>query len=174
LYNHFIAKEEKLVQPIADMLRQAMRHWTTGVSVVTSQFEGHRHGMTVNSFTSISLDPPHVVVTLANRTRTCALVRQSGTFSVNILRDSQQEISDRFAGRIPEDNDRFHGLEVLTSANGLTLLTGCLAGLDCKVIHTYEMPDSTLFVGEVLEVLLAKDEGEPLLYHNRSYRRLIP
>ena len=161
------------MQPIADLLRQAMRHWTTGVSVVTSQFEGHRHGMTVNSFTSISLEPPRVVVTLANRTRTCALVRQSGCFGVSILRASQQELSERFAGHIPEEGDRFHGLEIMTTSNGLTLLAGCLAGLDCRVIHTYEMPDSTLFVGEVLEVLLAEDEGEPLLYHNRSYRRLI-
>ncbi len=161
------------MQPIGDLLRQAMRHWTTGVSVVTSQFEGHRHGMTVNSFTSISLEPPRVVVTLANRTRTCALVRQSGCFGVSILRASQQELSERFAGRIPEGSDRFDGLDVITSSNGLTLLAGCLAGLDCQVIHTYEMADSTLFVGEVLEVLLAEDEGEPLLYHNRSYRRLI-
>ena len=161
------------MQPVADLLRQAMRHWTTGVSVVTSQFEDHRHGMTVNSFNSISLEPPRVVVTLANRTRTCALVRQSGCFGVSILRASQQNISDRFAGRILEEGDRFHGLEVMPTTSGLPLLAGCLAGLDCRVIHTYEMPDSTLFVGEVLEVLLAEDEGEPLLYHNRSYRRLI-
>jgi flavin reductase (DIM6/NTAB) family NADH-FMN oxidoreductase RutF len=162
------------MHPIPDLLRQAMRHWTTGVSVVTSQFEGQRHGMTVNSFTSISIDPPRVVVTLAKRTRTCAMVNASGNFGVSILRVSQLEISERFAGHIPEEGDRFHGLELLASGRGLPLLADCLAGLDCQVIHSYEMPDSTLFVGEVLEVCQLANEGEPLLYHNRSYRKLLP
>lgn len=162
------------MQPIPELLRQAMRHWTTGVSVVTSQFEGHRHGMTVGSFTSISLDPPRVVITLANRTRTCALVRQSGRFGVSILHTGQQEISDRFAGRIPEGGDRFQELATFTSSNGMLMLEGSLAGLDCQVVHTYEMPESTLFVAEVLEVFISNDEGEPLLYHNRSYRRMNP
>jgi flavin reductase (DIM6/NTAB) family NADH-FMN oxidoreductase RutF len=159
---------------IPDLLRQAMRQWTTGVSVVTSRFQDQRHGMTVNSFTSISLEPPRVVVTLANRTRTCSLVRQSGVFGVSILRASQQEISDRFAGHIPEDGDRFHGLEIFASPDGLPLLADCLAGLTCQVVHTYEMPDSTLFVGEVTQVFINENEGEPLLYHNRSYRRMLP
>jgi flavin reductase (DIM6/NTAB) family NADH-FMN oxidoreductase RutF len=162
------------MQEIPELLRQAMRHWTSGVSVVTSQFEGQRHGMTVGSFTSISLNPPRVVVTLANRTRTCRLVRQSGQFGVNILRAEQQDLSDRFAGRIAENEDRFQGMQVITSRGGSLLLDGCLAGLDCKVVHTYEMPDSTLFVGEVRDVTLADDAGEPLLYHNRTYRRMKP
>jgi flavin reductase (DIM6/NTAB) family NADH-FMN oxidoreductase RutF len=162
------------MHPIPELLRQAMRHWTTGVTVVTSQFEGQRHGMTVNSFTSISIDPPRVVVTLANRTRTCIMVTASGDFGVSILQASQLEISNRFAGRIPEEGDRFHGLELLSSSRGLPMLAGSLAWLDCQIIHSYEMPDSTLFVGEVLEVCLLADEGEPLLYHNRSYRKLLP
>jgi len=162
------------MQPIPELLRQAMRHWTTGVSVVTSQFEDRCHGMTVGSFTSISLDPPRVVVTLANRTRTCALVRQSGRFGVSILHTGQQEISDRFAGRIPEGGDRFQELATFTSSSGMLMLEGSLAGLDCRVVHTYEMPESTLFVAEVLEVFVSNDEGEPLLYHNRSYRRMNP
>lgn len=160
--------------PIPELLRQAMRHWTSGVSVVTSQYAGQRHGMTVGSFTSISLNPPRVVVTLANRTRTCNLVRQSGKFGVSILRAEQQDLSDRFAGRIAEEEDRFQGVQVFFSLGGNLLLDGCLAGLDCRVVHTYEMPDSTLFVGEVSEVTLADDEGEPLLYHNRTYRRMKP
>jgi len=156
------------------LLRQAMRQWTTGVSVVTSQYAGFRHGMTVNSFTSISLNPPRVVVTLANLTRTCSLVRQSGRFAVSFLSANQEEISDRFAGRIPEEGDRFQGLEIESAADRPPLLPGCLAGLECQVVHTYEMPDSTLFVGEVLQIELGEVDAEPLVYHNRSYRKLLP
>jgi len=156
---------------INDLLRQAMRHWTTGVSVVTSRQGEHRHGMTVNSFTSISIDPPRVVVTLANRTRTYALIQKAGVFGVSILRLEMEEISNRFAGRIAEDGDRFAGLEVLTSPGGMPLLKDCLAGMECRVIHTYPMPESTLIVGEVVWVYTTNG-GEPLVYHNRSYRKL--
>jgi flavin reductase (DIM6/NTAB) family NADH-FMN oxidoreductase RutF len=72
---------------IGEQLRQAMRRWATGVSVVCSQYGETRHGMTVNSFSSISLDPPHISVTMANWTRTYRLTVQSGIFSVTILSD---------------------------------------------------------------------------------------
>jgi flavin reductase (DIM6/NTAB) family NADH-FMN oxidoreductase RutF len=161
------------MQPIADLLRQAMRHWTTGVSVVTSQFEGHRHGMTVNTFTSISLEPPVVVVTLANRTRTCQLVQASGIFGVTILSEEQGEISDRFAGRVPDGDDRFHDLSLFSMKSGAPLLEGGLAFLDCQVVHTYSMPNSTLFVGEVLAARYEQG-GNPLVYLNRKYHRVNP
>lgn len=159
------------MQSTSELLRQAMRHWTTGVSIVTSRVGDYYHGMTVNSFTSISLDPPRVVVTLANQTRTCKLVRESRLFGLSILGLDQQEISDRFAGRIPEDQERFTGLEVKFTPGGLPLLNHSLADLECRVVHTFEMPLSTLFVGEVLWAS-SEENGEPLVYHNRSYRRL--
>jgi flavin reductase (DIM6/NTAB) family NADH-FMN oxidoreductase RutF len=88
--------------PFADpeSMRRAMRHWVAGVTVVTSIGQGIQHGMTVSSFTSISLIPPMILVSLERATRTYELVTQSGIFGVSILRLEQQLISERFAGRI--------------------------------------------------------------------------
>ncbi len=148
-----------------------MRQWTTGVTVVTSRSGDRAHGMTVNSFTSLSLDPPLVSVTLALDTRTQRLVEQSGIFGVTILKDDQVEISDRFAGRIPEGDNRFAGVETFALVSGAPLIQGGLAYLDCRVIHSYAMRSSILYIGEVMAVRTA-GEGQPLVYHNRLYHRL--
>lgn len=167
------SQQVRLMSLLSEDLREVMRHWTTGVSVVTSRHEGHTHGMTVNSLTSVSLDPPRVVVTLANRTRTCQLVQASGIFGVTILSEEQGEISDRFAGRVPDGDDRFHDLSLFSMKSGAPLLEGGLAFLDCQVVHTYSMPNSTLFVGEVLAARYEQG-GNPLVYLNRKYHRVNP
>ncbi len=160
-----------LSQLPAEYLRHAMRQWTTGVTVVTSRVGDHRHGMTVNSFTSLSLEPPLVSITLALETRTQRLVEQSGYFGVTILNVDQVEISDRFAGRIPEGTDRFEGVETFELVSGAPFIQGGLAFIDCKVIHSYAMPSSKLYIGEALAVQTARD-GLPLVYHNRLYHRI--
>ena len=153
------------------VLRHALRQWTTGVAVATSYFRGVRHGMTVNSFISISLDPPLITVTLAHEPRTRNLVEQSGVFGITILAEDQAEIADRFAGRIPEEGDRFENLELFTLKSEVPLLMDGLVSLDCKVVHAYPMKESTLYVGEVVAVQHTR-EGAPLVYHNRVYHRL--
>jgi flavin reductase (DIM6/NTAB) family NADH-FMN oxidoreductase RutF len=155
----------------ADLLRQAMRHWTTGVSVVTSCAEGICHGMTVNSFTSVSLEPPLVTVTLNQQTRTQALVAKSRVFGVTILREGQEAISERFAGRQFEAENRLAGLETFCLVTGAPLLKAGLVGLDCRVVFEYPMPDSVLYIAEVLAIQLG-EPGWPLVYHNRAYHQL--
>jgi flavin reductase (DIM6/NTAB) family NADH-FMN oxidoreductase RutF len=154
-----------------ELLRQVMRHWPTGVTVVTSKTDNYCHGMTVNSFTSLSLEPPFVAVTLARESRTYALVKQSGIFGINILGEDSGDISDRFAGKIAEAVDRFAGLEIFTLVTGAPLLTLALANLDCRVAHRYAMPNSTLFVGEVLAVHHSS-AGWPLVYLNKGYHKI--
>ncbi len=161
------------MEALSESLRQAMRHWTTGVSVVTSRQGEARHGMTVNSLTSISLDPPLVAVTLANLTRTLELVRHSGVFGVTILGAQQAFIADRFAGRATSEEDRFAGLETFTLDSGVPFLRGGLAFLDCEVVFTYPLPNSTLLIGAVNAVETLQ-EADPLVYHNRVYRKLEP
>ncbi|MGZ9223072.1 MAG: flavin reductase family protein, partial [Anaerolineales bacterium] len=92
-----------------EKLRHAMRAWTSGVAIVTSIYEGQQYGMTVNSFTSISLQPPLISVTLKRLTHTHDLVEKSGLFSVTILTAAQKELSDRFAGKMPGITNRFDG-----------------------------------------------------------------
>lgn len=148
-----------------------MRRWSSGVSVVTSVFDGYRHGMTVNSFTSISLNPPLVLVSIERKTRTHELIEQANIFGVTILADDQVEISDCFAGRQTETEDRFSKLETFTLETGASFIQGGLAFLDCRVLATLGAGDHTVFVGEVVGVQYNTLDN-PLLYYNRSYRKL--
>ena len=152
-------------------LRQAMRLWTTGVTIVSAHHNGRRHGMTVSSFTSLSLEPPLVLVSLEQITKTHRLVQQAGYFGVTILDEGQQEISDRFAGRITEYTDRFIGLDTFTMVSGAPLLRRGLAWLDCRVVVTYQAGNHTVFIGEALAVN-SSEAGQPLLYYDRNYHRL--
>jgi flavin reductase (DIM6/NTAB) family NADH-FMN oxidoreductase RutF len=156
---------------IGELLRQSMRHWPTGVTVVTSVSGAHRHGMTVNSFASVSLEPAVVAVTLSHTTRTYSLIVESGVAGITILSADQSEISDRFAGRIPEDGDRFAGLETFTLTSGAPMITGGLAFLDCRIRFTHRLEYSTLFLLDVLSALPVEG-GSPLVYHNRGYHQL--
>ena len=152
-------------------LREVMRHWVTGVSVVTAELEGRIHGMTVGSFVSISIDPPRIIVTLGNQTRTHKMVTQSGLFGVTFLTAEQQSVADRFAGVIPDEGDRMDGIEILRLAQNIPVIAGGLGEMACRVIHQYNMPNSTLFVGEVLEAR-KEDKKTALIYGNRNYHPL--
>lgn len=154
-----------------DAMRAAMRQWATGVTVVSSFHDGVRHGMTVSSFTSISLQPPLVLVSLSKDARTHSLVQRSGVFGVTMLNQSQVEISDRFAGRTTEDQDRFIDLDTFVLHSGAPFLVGGLSFLDCKLIGSYDFGDNTLFIGQVIALQVGAD-GAPLIYYDRSYRRL--
>jgi len=154
-----------------EQLRSAMRQWATGVAIVTATHDGISHGMTVSSFTSVSLTPPQVLISLAQNTRTHGLVRESKFFGVSLLAQGQQDISDRFAGRIPDEQDRLAGLETFTLETGVPLLAGGIAQFDCRVIATFTSGTHTLFIGAVLAAQ-GQPDGDPLLYYNRGYRRL--
>lgn len=158
------------VEPEA--MREAMRHWATGVAVVSSLHDGVRHGMTVSSFTSISLEPPLVLVSLSKDARTHDLVRSSGIFGVTLLNQAQEWISDRFAGRTSEDQDRFAGLDTFTLRTGAPFVQGGLSYLDCMVVAAQDLSDHTLFIGQVVDLQTGMD-GAPLIYYNRRYRRLL-
>jgi flavin reductase (DIM6/NTAB) family NADH-FMN oxidoreductase RutF len=162
----------EIIMPVeSDLLRQVMRFWATGVTVVTAAHEGIRHGMTVSSFTSVSLDPPQVLVSLSRESRTHDLVDHSRNFGITILDSNQQDISDLFAGRVPDDMDRLEGQETITLVTGTPLLKHGLAHLDCRVLTTVGSGTHTIFIAEVL-FAQSMDDGEPLLYFNREYQRM--
>jgi flavin reductase (DIM6/NTAB) family NADH-FMN oxidoreductase RutF len=155
-----------------EQLRHAMRAWTTGVTVITALHAGQQYGMTVNSFTSISLEPPLVSVALKKLTHTHELVEKSGEFSVTILSAAQKELSDRFAGKHPEIKDRFEGVSTETLMINAPLLKGGIAFFNCRVVNSIPVGENTLFVAEVI-VAQGEGLGEPLVYHNRVYWRLV-
>lgn len=155
----------------AEKLRAAMRAWSAGVTVVTATHNGQTHGMTVNSFTSISLDPALITISLKSGSRTQELVSESRAFGLTMLSSTQSDISDIFAGRFPEAQDRFSGLQTDTLITGSPLIIGGLSWLDCRVVETFDAGMNTLFIAEVVA---ARDlsEGQPLVYHNRKYWQL--
>ena len=162
-------KAELMIDP--EEMRQAMQRWATGVTVVTAEFEGVKHGMTVSSFISISLSPPRLLVSIQQAARTHELVKRSGCFGVTILDESQKEISERFAGQ-DAGGDRFRGLEVQTLSSGAPLLASGLVRLDCRVALSHEIGEHTLFIGEVVAMQMG-DKQQPLIYFDRTYRRLV-
>lgn len=152
-------------------LRAAMRAWSAGVTVVTAAHEGQKHGMTVNSFTSISLDPALITVSLKNGSRTQELITVSRAFGLTILASTQTHISDVFAGRFPEMENRFAGLQIETLVTGSPLIVGGLAWLDCRVVETFDAGMNILFIAEALAARQFSD-GQPLIYHDRKYWQL--
>lgn len=156
----------------SETLRHAMRAWTTGVAVITAVYEGQRYGMTVNSFTSISLEPPLISVTLKQLTHTHELVEKSGEFALTILSADQGNLSDRFAGKIPDITDRFEGVETETLLLDAPLIKGGLAYFNCRVVKLFPVGENTLFAAEVIAAQ-GEGEGDPLVYHNRVFWKLV-
>ena len=162
-------------QPItldAEQLRQSMRAWVSGVTIVTAIHAGERHGMTVSSFTSVALEPPLIIVSLQTASRTHQLVSQAKAFAVTILAEDQQELSERFAGRLGNAEDRLADLETETLVTGAPFIKGGLAYLDCRVTQSISLGTNTLFLAEVVA---ARGNGadQPLVYHDRKYHKLV-
>ncbi len=154
-----------------EQLRAAMRAWSAGVTVVTAMHEGRQSGATVNSFTSISLYPPLLTITLQKTAKTHDFILKSRTFGLTMLSADQSHLADLFAGKTAAE-DRFAGLQTETLVTGAPLIVGGLAWLDCRVFETFDAVSSTLFIAEALAAQTLND-GEPLVYHNREYWNLI-
>ena len=154
-----------------NQLRMVMRQWSSGVSVVSTHFRGFSYGMTVSSFTSVSLDPQLVAISLMKNSRTHDFVIDAGTFGITILSSTQQKISEIFSGQIPDSENRFDGLETWTMVSGAPLLKGGLAYLDCKLTNFVDYGTNSLVLGEVVAAKVG-DDGKPLLYFNQRYHQL--
>ena len=155
-----------------EQLKQAMRTWITGVAIVTGHYNGEVHGMTANSFNSIALSPPTVLVALRQHTRTQHLVKDGGVFAVSILNKSQLTLAQRFAGQIDLAVPRFEGVETFTLETGAPLIKEAMAYMDCKVVKSFNVGDTTAFLGQVLSSQLGMDGHDPLLYFDRQWRKL--
>jgi flavin reductase (DIM6/NTAB) family NADH-FMN oxidoreductase RutF len=154
-----------------ELLKVAMRSWVSGVAVVTSSCLGAQAGTTVSSFTSLSLDPPLVLVNLANDNPAQTMISQSGHFALTLLCADQREISNLFAGFGKRVSDKFQLVTTFTLETGSPLIEGGIAHLDCRVYHICKMPKSAVIVGEVVAGRSAQ-HGNPLLYFNRDYAEL--
>jgi flavin reductase (DIM6/NTAB) family NADH-FMN oxidoreductase RutF len=147
-------------------LRNALGHYTTGVTIVTTRTpEGVHTGVTVNSFTSVSLDPPLVLFCLATRSSLLPAFEQAGHFVINVLAKGQQALSNRFAR--PSLNT-WEGVKYRCGTHGCALLTDALGTFECVKRGAYPGGDHLILVGEVLSVETAVAH-EPLAFHRGSY-----
>ena len=160
----------------ATTFRQTMRLWATGVTIVAANHDGIMRGITVSSFTSVTLDPPLVLVCIQKQTEAAQAIREGGYFAVSMLGEGQQDISNLFAGfgpELPDGANYFDDLNVILSESGSPILADAMGWLDCKIHATHDGSTHDIFVGEVLE---ASGKGEafkrPLLYYDTEYRQL--
>jgi flavin reductase (DIM6/NTAB) family NADH-FMN oxidoreductase RutF len=147
--------------------RQAMGHFASGVTVVTTAHDGQLYGMTVSSFSSLSLKPPLILICVEQNLTTHTAVAESGQFAVNILDRRQEHLSRRFA---THENDKFMSVAWRSSRLGLPVLEGALTIIECRLHNTFPGGDHTIFVGEVLDAEI--NHGSPLLYYRRGYHEL--
>ncbi|MCB1742281.1 MAG: flavin reductase family protein [Gammaproteobacteria bacterium] len=146
----------------------AMSRLAAGVTVVATDGPGGLTGQTVSAFTSISADPPTVLVCLNHDSSGCAAVTENGCFSVNVLGSAHTELSNAFAGRTDEDGaERFKYGDWHTGASGAPVLDSAIAVLECKVSAYHDVATHRVFIGTVTAA--TSGDGAPLIYAQRSY-----
>ena len=148
-------------------LREVMGRFATGVTVVTTCQQGQLYGMTANAVTSLSLDPPLVLVAVDKKNSMLENLEQGKCFAVNILNSDQQKLSEQFANSGPKD---FSNLSLKNSKTGAPVLRSAIAYVDCCLTEVLPGGDHLIFIGEVVEGDV--NQGSPLIFYRGKYDRL--
>ena len=152
--------------------RQVLGHFCSGVAVVTAMTDGEPAGLTVQSFTSLSLDPPLVLFCPANSSTSWARMRDADGFCVNILDEGQEAVCRAFATR---GVDKFTGVGWSPApGTGSPVLDGALAWIDCRHHAEHDGGDHTIVVGRVLDLAVREHDGAPLLFYRGGFGRFEP
>lgn len=152
--------------------RAALGAFATGVTVVTTMGTQDGYGMTVNAFSSLSLDPPLVLVCARSGAAGSVEIDRNRCFAVNILAIDQEPVSRYFSSRDrPRGRDAFRDVDHRVGTSGAPLIDGVVAYLDCRLEQSYTVGDHEIFIGEVLD-LHVEPGAEPLLFHGGQYRSL--
>jgi flavin reductase (DIM6/NTAB) family NADH-FMN oxidoreductase RutF len=151
--------------------RNALRHFPAGVTIVTIRSGDEVHGLTVSAFASVSAEPPLIVTVVDHQHRAYTLLeRDDATFAVNILHETQVALSDRFAWL--REGDRFAEGSWTTAVTGAPILDDALAWLDCRIRARYPAGSHSIYLGEVVASGVPAPDQPPLIYWNRTYRKL--
>jgi flavin reductase ActVB len=152
----------------SDEFRRACGRFATGVTIATAlDRQGGPHGLTVSSFTSVSLEPPLVLICLGHAVTVVDIFREATHFGINVLAADQQHLSERFARK---GADRFDGLEWERGQTGVPLIPGALAHMECKVRDRVKSGDHDIFIGEMVHA--SASDGDPLLHFVGRYREI--
>lgn len=154
-----------------DRFLEAMSRAATGVTIVTTDGEGGRFGQTVSAMSSVSADPPMLLVCINRKSPISAAIQRERVFGVNVLRADQRRLSDVFAGRPRRDEPYDFSIAAWENqVTGSPLLVGAVARFDCALQAAYQAGTHTIFVGNV--VAASAGAGEPLVYAGRGYGEL--
>ena len=149
----------------------AMRGAVTGVNIVTTDGAAGRFGVTVSAFSSVSAEPPMVLVCINRRSPVSDALATNGCFSVNVLSTSHQGLADSFAGNSDSGGPYDFGAAGWNeSATGAPVLSDAVAGFDCSLATTVDAGTHRIFIGRVVKV--SRSAADPLLYSNRTYGRV--
>jgi 3-hydroxy-9,10-secoandrosta-1,3,5(10)-triene-9,17-dione monooxygenase reductase component len=165
-----VPEDQVGAQAAARRFRRVLGHVPTGVALITATTPAGPAGMAVNSFTSVSLDPPLVSFCAAHTSSTWPRIQAAGSFSVNVLGEDHSGVSRRFAQK---GADRFAGLGHRPGATGAPVLDGVAAHLDCELYAVLEAGDHVIVLGRVVH-LDADEEVRPLVFHGGGYCSLQP
>jgi flavin reductase (DIM6/NTAB) family NADH-FMN oxidoreductase RutF len=152
----------------SNLFRRACAQFATGVAIASALDQhGLPHGMTINSFTSVSMDPPLVLICVDKTSNLLSIFEHCGHYGLSFLGHHQQALSHRFAQR---GQDRFDGTPWMPGAHGVPLIPDALAHLECRITSTVTAGDHTVLIAEVISADI--QSGRPLLYFESGYRRL--
>ncbi len=153
--------------------RQVMSAFATGVTIVTSGKDGRYHGMTANAFASVSLEPELVLICVDRAADTHPFIEESGFFNVSILAEDQQDLARVFADERMQERHDLRDVPCSLGRNGVPVLEGALAHLECRVTDRYQAGDHTVFIGMVEHSEMG-EKAQPLLFYRRRYATLEP
>ena len=155
---------------VHDQFKDAMAGLPAGIVIVSTQDRAGFRGLTASSFTSVSIEPPLVLVCLDRFAQTRDAVAASRLFNVSVLERAQEFIAERFAGRAPMVDPAWRQVPHVVGVNGLPVVRGCVAWFECELRDLYGAGDHDVAVGEVMRA--GRNAGEPLVSWDRAFWRL--
>jgi 3-hydroxy-9,10-secoandrosta-1,3,5(10)-triene-9,17-dione monooxygenase reductase component len=158
----------ELSGPDADSFRHVLGHYPTGVAVITAHTDQGPVGLSMNSFTSLSLQPPLVLFCPAQSSTTWPLLREVGTIAINVLSAGQEAVSRKFASKAP---DRFSDAEWSVGENGAPLLHDALGWLECTISGEYPAGDHIVVIAQIERMGVHLAITDPLVFFRGTYYR---
>jgi len=156
----------------SETFREVLGKFATGVTIVTLTNREGSHGLTVNAFSSVSLEPPLVLICIQKNGTSHSALAETNHFVVNILSADQRELADRFADSNLSSAERFRGIRYQLSAIGIPILGDTLGHLECKIVNEINAGDHTIFLGRADHAEVHDGNLAPLLFYGSRYHRL--
>ena len=154
------------------LFRSTLGKFATGVTVVTAESPSMKRGMTANAFSSLSLEPPLVLVCVDNKATFLSVIRDARKYVINFLADDQKAASDWFAGKGRDAEDQFADIAHEKGENGGPVLSGALASLECEIHEDIPGGDHAIIVGRVTRIVADEDVRPPLMFYASAYRKM--